>query len=527
MVGIQPSGLLSTLKLYYFFLQKILFSLKIRFKNRIYTEPLPLRLPKAMLMKIKQFTRFIPIIIISTLLAYTGCRKDEYNTDPGFKLGFSTDTILFDTVFTTIGSVTRQLVIHNSGNSKINISKITLARGMASPFRLNIDGTAGEFYHNLEIGPKDSAYIFVKVTINPNNVNNPLIESDSIVFETNGNIQDVKLVAWGQDAYFHHNTVLSGEVTLPADKPHVIYGKLTAGKNCKMTILPGTRLYFHSGSSFEISSGASLDATGTLELPIIFTGDRLDKDYKNLPGLWDGIWLEGGSKSISFTYAEITNAIVGIQADSCGFAGGEPLRLHNCLINNMKNYGILATNAKVVSTNCQITNCGGNVVSVEQGGSYDFRNCTLANYFSGSNRSYPALAISNYSLDSSYQVIPGELTNAYFGNCIITGSQQSEIGFYEQQGTLFNFQFDQCLVSWTKETKYESNFIHCTFNKEAKFKDPYTNDFQLDTLSSAIDAASVSIINATVPDIKFDRLGISRLIPGPPDLGAYERVEKK
>lgn len=476
-------------------------------------------------MSIKQSARSILIILMSTALAYTGCRKDDLNTDPGFLLGFSNDTILFDTVFTTIGSITRQLVVRNTGSSKINISKIALARGNASPFRLNIDGTATELYHDLEIGPKDSAYIFVKVTIDPNNANNPLIESDSITFEINGNIQDVKLVAWGQDAYFYHNVILTGDVTLPDDKPHVVYGTLAADKNCKLTILPGTKLYFHNGSSMEIRLGASLNVTGTLELPVIFTSDRLDDDYLTIPGLWDGIWLENGCKNISFTYAEITNAIVGLQADSCGYAGGEPLRLHNCLINNMKNYGIRATKANIVSTNCQVTNCGGNAVSIEQGGNYDFRNCTLANYFNG--KGYAALSISNYSLDSSYKQIPGELTGAYFGNCILTGSMANEIDFYELSGTTFNFQFDQCLVSWEKETKYEANFINCLINKEAKFKDPYINNFQLDTLSFAINAASIDIINSTIPDIKFDRKGISRLNPGPPDLGAYERVEKK
>ena len=476
-------------------------------------------------MTINQSARIIVIILISTVLAYTGCRKDEFNNDSGFRLKFSTDTVMFDTVFTTTGSITRQLVIRNSGNSKVNISKIALARGAGSPFRLNIDGTATELYRDLEIGPKDSAYIFVKVTIDPKNTSNPLIESDSILFETNGNVQNVKLVAWGQDAYFYHNVVLTGNVTLPDDKPHVIYGTLTADENCNLTILPGTKLYFHKGSSFEIRSGASLNVTGTLELPVIFTSDRLDDDYLNIPGLWDGIWLENGSRNISFTYAEITNAIVGIQADSCGFAGGEPLKLHNCLINNMKNYGIRATWSKIVSTNCQITNCGGNVVSIEQGGNYDFRNCTLANYFGG--KGYPALSISNYSLDSLFKPIPGNLTGAYFGNCIITGSQQDEIDFYEHVGTTFNFQFDQCLVSWNKESAYESKFSNCIFNEDAKFKDPYKDDFQLDTLSFAKDAASLEIINSSLPDIKFDRKGISRLIPGPPDLGAYERVEKK
>jgi len=476
-------------------------------------------------MTINQTGRFLLFILIISALAFNGCRKDEFNTDPGFSLGFSTDTVMFDTVFTSIGSSTRSLVIRNSGKSRINISKITLARGKASPFRLNIDGTAAEEYHDLEIGPNDSAYIFIKVTIDPNNKNSPLVESDSIVFETNGKLQDVKLVAWGQDAYFHLNTVLTGEITLPADKPHVIYGKLTVNDGCRLNIVAGTRLYFHNGSSLEIRSGASLQVSGTLELPVIFTGDRLEEYYRDKPGLWDGIWLEKGSLNNSFTYAEITNAKVGIQADSSGFGNSEPLRLHNCMIHNMTNYGILATKAHIVATNCQITNCGGNVVSIENGGNYDFRNCTLARYFGG--RGYPALSISNYTLDTTGKQLPGELTGAYFGNCIVTGNQSSEIDLYEMKGTPFVFQFDYCLVNWDKVTAYESDFTNCIINKEANFINADSNNFQLDTLSFAIDAASINIINTTVPDITHDRKGVSRLVPGPPDMGAYERIEKK
>jgi hypothetical protein len=309
----------------------------------------------------------------------------------------------------------------------------------------------------------------------------------------------------------------------------VFYGKFIAGNTCNMKINAGTRIYFHNGSSMEVRKGASLNVTGTLKSPVIFTSDRLDDDYLAIPGLWQGIWLENGSKNISFTYAEITNAVIGLLADSCGLADNEPLRLHNCMINNMSDFGIRATKAKIVATNCQITNCGGNVVSIEQGGNYDFRGCTLARYFA--TRSYPALSISNYSTDTNGKQIPGDLTGAYFGNCIVTGNQQEEIAFYEKAGTPFVFKFDQCLVTWRKENYpgkgYESKFVNCVVNKDAKFKDPGNNNFQLDTLSFAKDAASISIINVTVPDISLDRKGISRLIPGPPDLGVYERVERK
>lgn len=465
------------------------------------------------------------LILLFSIVALSRCRKDEFNNDPAFRLAFSTDTVMFDTVFTTIGSSTQSLVVRNNSSNKINISKISLARGKASPFRINIDGTAAEEYSDLEIGPNDSAYIFIKVTIDPNNANTPMVETDSIVFETNGQVQDVKLVAWGQDAYFHLNTTLNGNVTLPADKPHVVYGVLTAGNGCVLNINAGTRMYFHNGSSLQIRKGATLHVEGTLEAPVIFTGDRLEEYYLDKPGLWDGIWLENGSLNNNFTYAEITNAKVGIQADGSGLAEDKPLQLHNCMINNMTNYGIRATGAGIVATNCQVTNCGGNVVSIENGGNYDFRNCTLARYFSG--KGYPAVSISNYFQDSTGKQFPGALTGAYFGNCIITGNQYDEIALNELKGTPFVFQFDYCLVNWEKEKEYEPNFINCIFNKDVNFVNVDSNNFQLDTLSFAIDAASSSIINATVPDIKLDRKGVSRLVPGPPDLGAYERVERK
>jgi hypothetical protein len=64
-------------------------------------------------------------------------------------------------------------------------------------------------------------------------------------------------------------------------------------------------------------------------------------------------------------------------------------------------------------------------------------------------------------------------------------------------------------------------------NKDVNFMNVDSNNFQLDTLSAAIDAANLQIIQNTVPDITLDRKGVSRINPGPPDMGAYERVEMK
>lgn len=456
-----------------------------------------------------------------------GCKKDEFNTDPSFKVSFSADTVIFDTVFTTIGTSTRSLVIRNTGNNKVNIASVRLARGKSSPFRINIDGYATEELKDLVIAGKDSAYIFVKVTIDPNQEDQPLIQTDSILFSTNGNLQNVKLVAWGQDAYFHHDEKLTGNITLPVNKPHVIYGSLTAQNGCTLTIPAGAKLYFHKNSDLEIRSGATIQVEGTLESPVTFLNDRIEKDYKDIPGLWDGIWLEKGSINNSFVYAEIRNAKVGIQADSCGIQGDRALILHNCLIDNMTNYGLLSTSSHIIATNCQITNSGTNAVALINGGEYDFRNCTIANFWEFSVRIYPCLSISNYTYDTTMSRVGNDLIKAYFGNCIITGSQKDEIEFLKMDGKAFNFAFDFCSVTWITKTGFKDNFTNCILNdKDLKFIDPRKYNFQLDTLCSAKDAASLNIVNSASQDITHDRKGISRLLDAGPDMGAYERVEK-
>ena len=158
----------------------------------------------------KLFAYFLPLCVFSTFLL-SSCKKDVLNTDSNAKLTFSTDTLLFDTVFTKLGSgnnprsVNKRFVVRNPYNETIKTS-IYLAGGNASPFRINIDGVPTTAINDIEIMPKDSIYILAEVTIDPLNSNNPLIVKDSIVFMTNGNMQDIKLVAWGQDAYYFDNS---------------------------------------------------------------------------------------------------------------------------------------------------------------------------------------------------------------------------------------------------------------------------------------------------------------------------------
>jgi hypothetical protein len=478
-------------------------------------------------MKLKQNFQslyWVLTAIILGLILFNSCRKElSFDTSPDFKLAFSSDTIVFDTVFTTIGSVTRQLHVYNRGDKPVNISSVKLAGGDASPFRLNIDGHASEAY-NVELRAKDSLYIFVKVTINPNNVSNPLIQNDSILFIINGQKQIVNLVAWGQDAHFYNNTVLSDDVVLANDKPHVIYGSLTIDSLHTLTIQEGTRLYFHKDAELIVKNSATLKVNGSIENPVVFRGDRLEMEYDSLPGQWGRIWLSAGSKNNEIDYAEIRNAYIGIQVETSGNYPEPTLRLGNTVIKNMTYYGLLAQTTWVQAFNCVFDGCGGNEIALTVGGNYDFRHCTVGNYWTYSARRSPSILISNYYSDS-LGAHSQELANAYFGNCIIYGNSDDEILLQKQASAAFNVKFDHCLLHTFLTADAPANFTDCIRNKEPKFKNVHKHNFELDTLSPAKDFGTLTIFSGVFGDISHDIKGIDRTAS--PDLGAYERTEVK
>ncbi|MCD4790237.1 MAG: hypothetical protein K8R37_09580, partial [Bacteroidales bacterium] len=67
-------------------------------------------------------------------------------------------------------------------------------------------------------------------------------------------------------------------------------------------------------------------------------------------------------------------------------------------------------------------------------------------------------------------------------------------------------------------------YIDCLKNTDPKFVDYLVNDYQLDTLSPAIDIGSMEVIDSSVLDITIDMNGNSRISENKPDLGAYEFI---
>lgn len=481
-------------------------------------------------MKLKQILPFCLLII--TILS--SCKKDELLTDSSAKLEFSTDSVLFDTVFRFAGSATKVFHIYNKHDQPINISKAYLATGSSSVFKLNIDGisttTSNPILTDIEILGGDSMYVFVQVFVTPSG-SAPLLIKDSIIFETNGNIQDVKLTAIGQDVYLHKPdpgkiySILSSwsfgspDTILPVDKPHLVFGYLVVDSAHKVTIPAGCKFYMHNHSVLWVYRDGTLEIQGMKNNEVTFQGDRLEPEYNNVPGQWGKIWLSSLSKNNSIDWAIIKNGQIGIQADTVASLTTPTLRLSNTIVKNMSAAAIYGQGSHIRAVNCVFANCGQYVAALTIGGKYRFEHCTFANFWNYDSRTTPILALNNYYISAGSAYVIRDLDSAYFGNCIIYGDIAEEIGMDTSiYGGTFSYKFENCIVKTSRNT---SNFHYVSpfANNDPGFKDATVNDYRLNSITSfAVDKGATTIF---IPRDLNDAIR-----PNPstsiPDLGAYE-----
>ncbi len=469
------------------------------------------------------------IAIVITAITFS-CRKDTISNDSSINLSFSNDTIIFDTVFTSLGSATQRLMVYNPSGSAVNISNIMLAGGSQSPYRINVNGLSGDDFKDIELNGGDSLYIFARVTIDPNDFNNPYVVEDSLLFLTNGNEQKVKLVAWGQNAnYILADTYIEGfppfkvvadslvTVHWTNEKPYVIYGYAVINSYGKLIIDEGARIYFHKNSGLWAYTDGVLKVYGTVENPVTFQGDRLEAFYDDLPGQWDRIWLMEGrqGEDHEISNAVIKNGFIGIQAESFLRPTENKVTLKNVIIENMTGIGIFSRLFNITGANTVVANCGGYCLAFTGGGYYDFRQSTFANYWPYSVRNTPAVFINNYLPDSNDQPVPFPM-NFSLGNSIIYGFNRNEFETDMTSGADSLYYLTNCILKTEYQVSNSINYNDILKNQDPKFMDYQENDYRLDTLSPAIGYGDPSIA-ATVP---FDILGNPRTEHY--DLGAYQ-----
>ena len=488
--------------------------------------------------------KLLVFIILALVTISVSCRKNrDFSNSPSLNISLSKDTITFDTVFTAVGSSTRILMIYNKNSENLKINSIRLGGGASSPFSINVDGQPGHIFIDKEIYGDDSLYVFIKVTINPNDENAPFFIEDSLIFNTNGNEKVARLIAFGQNVNYiiGENTIskiigtdtikfkncysitnsTNTDVHWTSEKPYVIYNTALIDSDGTLTIEPGTRIYFHKGAGLWAWSEGQLIVDGTAENPVVFQGDRLEPFYTDQPGQWDRIWLmearEGHGHSIN--HAIIRNGFIGLQIQRMLKDNMAPTYINNTIIENHTGMGVYANCYSIGMSNLLIDNCGNYCVALTGGGDYLLTHSTIANYWTGSARKAEALFFNNYYNDPTDGNTYAIQFNCEINNSIVYGNKNNEFGtdFYSRPDTTYVFR--NSLICTRRAHSDSTLFASCLFNKTPNFLNTSDFNFHLDSLSPAIGLGNP---NYAVGSLRFDLDGIDR--GDSPDAGAYQHV---
>lgn len=452
-------------------------------------------------------------------LVFFSCRKDSFITSADARLTVGADTLQFDTVFTTAGSVTQFFKIINNNNQKLRLSSVTLKGGSASAFKINVDGNKGPQANEIEMEANDSIYVFVSVTINPNAANLPFVIRDSIEIDYNGNSHFVQLEAWGQNAHFLRNQVIGSNTVWTNALPYVILGGLRVDTTASLTIQKGTKVYLHADAPLIVDGTLTITGEKYDSTRVYFSSDRLDYPYNGFPGSWPGIYFRGSSKNNVLQYAVVRNAYQGLVAELPSVNANAKLTLNECIVDNAYDAGVYGVQSSIVARNCLVSNCGKGVI-LALGGSYQFTHCTLAavsnNYIAHKE---PSLYVSNYVLQGT-TVLTSNLSAA-FTNCIAWGANgvvDDEVVVDRQGSTGFSVTFNNCLWK-VKNSPANSTTSSIIANQDPLFDSINVEkrifSFRLKDGSPAIDKG----INAgTVLDLDGNPRPVRT-----PDIGCYEK----
>jgi len=384
--------------------------------------------------------------LISAISLLASCLSEEgFATTPSAKLTSSIDTLSLDTVIAGVPTNTYTFQIYNPTEENLRITRISLQTGQDSPFRVNIDGTylREEKNSNWEIYGKDSLRVFVELTVPETSFDTPQEIEDKLSFQS--------------------------------DVPYLIRDSLVVPEGRTLTLTAGTRLYFHPSSKLIVYG--RLVAQGTVKKNIILRGDRMgymfsQQPYDRIPGQWGGIVFKNKSIDNILDFCDIHSSDFGIKCDSSDISATK-LTLSNSIIHNISGDALTLDQCKTEIGNPQITNAGGNCVSIV-GGDNTFTHCTIGQFYSFVGGRGVALKISNV-----HGEIYSPISKAIFRNCLITGYNADDIHIetsrrYTEEE--LNYQFDHCLLN-TPQVSDNQRFVACVFETELPEKERNENHF--------------------------------------------------
>lgn len=470
----------------------------------------------------------------SLLCMLSSCQTDIVSHNPSLQLLFSRDTVLFDTVFTAMGSSTKRVMVYNPNKNAVLIDRVEIASGKS--FYINLDGENQlENLRDITLRGGDSLFLFVRAEIDPLQQNNPILVEDTISFYLNNKQQQIYLQAYGQDVEIIRGSggrVDTTHLRFSGAKPYLIYDTLVVAGN--LTIDKGATLYMHTGAM--IYTYGSVRAKGTLEKPIVIRGDRTDLLFDSVPyrvasGQWNGLYfihLDGTLRpKYELDYVDVLSGSIGLYAYSESTTQRPQMTLSNARIHNHSIYGLVLQNVDATVVNTEISNCASYCVYLA-GGKHNFVHNTIASYF---GYPYTTINIHNnilredvaavYINNLSKNMAP---TTSSFYNCIIEGARKNNVvlatpltEYYEGKFVGNYMRADSLSASVAVNNVYASDSDTVVFrNIHYLYQEYRYYDFKLDSLSPARGIAD-SVIALSFP---YDRSGLRR--KPHPDAGCYE-----
>jgi hypothetical protein len=443
-------------------------------------------------------------------IVMSSCSYEPEISEGPVNLTFSTDTIQFDTIFAERKSITRRLIVKNPSNQAISIEDISLVEGV-NDFNLILNGREGKSFSNQQLLGNDSLLLLIEATIDQTDENNPFVIRDAIQFSNKSNLQSVIVEAYGQNANYLRDSVVTCNTTWTANRPYVLSNNILIDSACTLIIEAGTKIY-SANNSFILIDG-TLIAEGTLEQPIIFSNDRLDEPFASTPGQWGGIVFLSNSKDNLLNYVDVKNGIVGLNLNVFDQDGLADVSVQNSRVGNMSFSAVLSLNSDFSAVNSIFYQTISSTVSHLGGGTASYLHCTIANYFNV-GREQPAAFFSDYAIDNNENQILNPL-NVALTNTIVYGRINDEIGFFEQQEGNLSLSFSNSLFRTSLQFLNQNNSI---INEDPLFNQ--VNDFDFRLLGS-----SPAIAKASPSNVSFDIAGNPR--GGTPAIGAYEYAEPK
>jgi len=406
---------------------------------------------------------FVVLACLSALLSLTlpGCKLREERLQTTGALEFSVDTVKFDTVFTTLRTVTKRLWVYNRNPRAVSVSLINLDNPASSPYTLLINGDLKQTATDLTIRGQDSLLILVRAKLPDNQQNGPAkayVLEEKLNFLTNGQQQRVLLRSFGQNIYLHDNETLRCGAIWRNDRPHVLYNTVRVSVGCTLRLRPGTRVFGHAGAALVVNGTLLVNdqadyqpgagPTDTVKASnaniVRFAGDRSgEAQYATAPGQWTGIVLTASSRGNVIRYALIQNAAVGVLLYNPLNQQPRPgLLLQNSVVRyvsggnvsfagaasslGLPGAAVLGVAGSAKLENVLLTDCFEYAVLGVGGGDYALNFCTIGNFAAGNAaRATPSLGFSN-AVTVSGQPVKYPLTLSV-RNSIVWGSQPDEL----------------------------------------------------------------------------------------------------